>query len=762
VARDFVPSQHPRDRRGRFTKSRTVKATAKDKAAARKVAEGFAPKQVSRQERRTYLQALAGNQTGGLADVTAANQALRSGMNAPVVDRLNGATVELPDDILLSRRVPASAFGDTDPAALQGMKVRDAGFSPAQVGTVPAADGQVRMHIAAPAGTRAVVDPQTGEVALEPGSEMVVAKVEKNAAGGHDMWLTVLPKTGGDTKVRTPEQPSGRTPEQPPQKQKVAPPKPATPSPAAGDASHGGEPFAADRPEGEDQFRGDLMKLKVADLQAQMRERGLKPGKLRKSQLVDALVADEMGDDGEPGKADTKVKPKPRPTEKPQPTPDEPRPASAPTPPPPGPAPENPTPAPAGGNKPTAAGNAALAAAPLGLHRDNSGLTPEQSDALTAFQDGHSGISFKTIQKALRTGKPGSDGNRAAVTGIAEAMAASKLTSDVTVYRSVSSGDGMFGKRVDGDLTGMRWREDAFVPTASEVYAVEAFEHGRPNAIRMTISAPRGMGAVDLSDPDDSSEQELLLDKGHDFEVVGDRGVVDGIRRLDVRALPNEQQTTTDITPSASWQTARTGGPAFVVAPTITQAAYGLVLGKKIRRPERPRIEQAAVSYGRDPRDGDLNYVTVNAAVRGFGGDIRPDAAPELQQTVKDLDQLLAGALLKTDTLTYRGIQSPASAIPGWRDDGDNVGLEWTAEGYQSTTTDVSVAHEFASGVVSGGNRSATPMVARVLLPRGAPGMQMSPVVSEILTARNQRFRLVADRGVVDGVRQIDVEVIPG
>ncbi|WP_250029782.1 hypothetical protein [Paractinoplanes maris] len=282
MARTFNPAQHPRDRFGRFTKSRTVKASATDRKAAREVAEQFAPKQLSRQERGTYLQQIASRQPeGAFADVLEANRALRSGRDSDAAKRVDAAMTELPDDVLLSRAVPLSAFGNTDPASLAGMKVRDAGFAPTQFGAVRPAGGQVRMHIAAPAGTKAAVNPDTGEVVLDRDTEMVVAKVAKNEAGGHDMWLTVLPKQGAKPRVAD----NGK--------------KADIQAPGVADNNN-----KTDMP-GDDAGRADLMKLKAPELRERMRERGLKPGRMRKSQMVDALVADETGDRQAKGTADS-------------------------------------------------------------------------------------------------------------------------------------------------------------------------------------------------------------------------------------------------------------------------------------------------------------------------------------------------------------------------------------------------------------------------------------------------------------------------
>ena len=66
--------------------------------------------------------------------------------------------------------------------SLAGMKVRDAGFSATQLDPAPS-DRDVHLFIAAPAGARAVVNGDTGEVYLDRDSEMVVTHVEQNSAG---------------------------------------------------------------------------------------------------------------------------------------------------------------------------------------------------------------------------------------------------------------------------------------------------------------------------------------------------------------------------------------------------------------------------------------------------------------------------------------------------------------------------------------------------------------------------------------------------
>lgn len=577
----FDELKHPRDKHGRFTKSRTVKATAKDKALAKAVAQAFSPSKDAGSP--GYLAKVAGGKDSSpdLAGLGEVNTALRAGdENAPGVGAFDKSLITLPDDVLLSRRVPQSVFGSTDPMALEGMKVRDAGFAPAQLGTLPAEANAVRMHIAAPAGTKAAVNPATGEVILDRDTEMVVSHVEKNAAGGHDMYLTVLPKTGVKPGTgKTPVNAEPNVDEPKPEVAKAEPEtglkkaeNPAGPERAAKPESttkpavksvEQAAPKAdaeADKPEGEAQVRADLMKLKVADLQSKMRERGLKPGKQRKSQLVDALVADEMGHDGKPEPS----KPAEKPTEKATPKPHA-EPKSHPA--------ETPTADSGTQVKNTATGDDALAAAPLGLSRD--GVDQDQQHGLASYRDGTPPNNYGGINKTLRGESDTSPDIQASVDSIDAAMAGSPLSKDVVVFRGIHKAAKMFGaERLAGDLTGMRWREDAYVSTAADAKGAHSFSS--PGGLRMRVLVPAGTGAVDLSEPGDIDERELLLDRGHEFHVVADRGVVNGVREVDVQVGPKTGTKSATKKPAVAEpvrEAAPTGKATTVEAPSAASDA---------------------------------------------------------------------------------------------------------------------------------------------------------------------------------------------
>ncbi len=1226
AVKKWIPSLHPRDKNGRFTRSRSAPASRAEIGLAEQITSGLRPKKgIVGTKAPAYLepiapaahrQAVASYVAGGYVDT---HKALRAGKTGdPSVTAMDAAMVDLPDDVMLSRRVPVAAFGPAGPDGLVGMRVRDAAYAPTSVGTVRATKGDVRMRISAPAGTRAAVNPETGEVILGRDLDMVVTKVEANSAGGYDMHVAVLSKKGaeagkGDEKAL--DGPSADAPAEqaPPTARPSAPaktaPPPAEKAPAADDAS-------SEQPEGADQVRADLMKNRVPELQAMMRERGLRPGRLRKSQLVDALVADEMGTEGNndreagtpqaPGldrgadsqgsgaaKADPVSKPSgvadenrrdvsvPGPAGGAEPAtpadqimdaihdaltadgrkpgdlvllakvrdqlpgmsredadaelrrldrarrirlepdpargelsqaeldaaivigpepkhlistnepdrrgnggdtsgpaaepaaepaavqnsenpenqlpaappssalaPETPTTANVPDAPtaqpggplprvmstqplsdnkwgadpdspvafhadgeigqavgmlgadrmldvdglplaehlgrmatdtvmgrlpaqaqldqlkmlagrlpdgpgkravqlavigldaPDGPAPEVPDstpdalrklmdqlwaiplvrrdgmetdalsqalakwdkggmsgrrladqvrqkahnrrhesregkleidtavaravadleaqyadpdrrddlkpdvirdkrqqglsagegaapqtapqtpsgPAPsettAGTGLPTPAqpavpapasaeiDRAAVSAAiPKGPHRPGNDLTDTQRAGLEGYQDSRNGTDFKRINGALRTGGPGNAQTQKAIAGIDDAMTGSELNADITVLRGIRQSRAMFGDRLDGDLTGMRWREDGFLSTSTDTGAIAPFSRGE-DPVQMRVAVPAGTKAIDLYDPRDPSEAEILIDRGHEIEVVTDRGVVDGIRQIDVRVLPKAGAGQQAGKQEAAPAPARAGGngtavPAGQETPAAGPAPGGVVSGgmtasgwdaaAKKAAQGQGGLDSVPVRFGsgipisvpsgwsesQSAVIGDAlatyqgeAFSEINSYLRGTA-----DGGPEITDVVKKIDDAMAASPLPKDVLVYRTIKDPGKIFgDAWGP--DVTGMEWEDSAFASTTADVRVASQFAQ-VAQMEEPDMPPVMMRILLPKGSPGVQVSPMgrpdevwldfqhEAEILTARGQRRRVVADRGVDEnGIRVLDIEVI--
>jgi hypothetical protein len=503
--RRWNPTLHPRDKNGRFTRSGTRELKKGDRVNAASVMAGFRPKRgVTGAKAGGYLSGIAparqGRSGGGAVDrylnqggFVDVHKALRAGKAADNADvaELDAAMIELPDDLLVSRRVPVSMFGDVAPDQLVGMKVRDAAYSPVSLSTVPGRADDVRMRIAVPAGTRAIVAPETGELILDRDLEMAVASVEKNSAGGWDMHLVVLPKDGA---------PPGSGPQ---------------PGPAGTDTAPADDDADA-------ALRAELMRLRVPELQRRARDRGLKPGKRRKSQLVDLIVADERGGtepaDNTPQPGDTATGP--------------------------------------------LVGDAARAAAPVSIARRRSrgALTRAERQALVDYK----GALYMSANNTLRRERgqiPDTPEYRTLarrIRTIDTAVAKSPLTADVQVTRGVKVGRAVFGEAWDRDLTGAEWTEHAYLSTSTSDKTAGLFSDlGHRDAAKMRILVPAGTPAVELSGSGD--EAELLLRRGLRMRVVSDTGPGEN-RELAVEVVPDDQPGAADATDRPGRDAAGVGG----------------------------------------------------------------------------------------------------------------------------------------------------------------------------------------------------------
>jgi hypothetical protein len=132
------------------------------------------------------------------------NDALRTGTGdmPPEVAELDQAMRPLPTDTILTRDVPLALFGNVDPRGLAGAQVRDAAPASTVVGrpTDAPAPGMVRMEIAAPAGTLAIVDPDTGEVLLDRDMSLAIGAVVPGEDGSWRMFTVALDSHGTSSR----------------------------------------------------------------------------------------------------------------------------------------------------------------------------------------------------------------------------------------------------------------------------------------------------------------------------------------------------------------------------------------------------------------------------------------------------------------------------------------------------------------------------------------------------------------------------------
>jgi hypothetical protein len=254
-----------RDAKGRWTKSATVKLTNAEQERARQVVANHQSRPFFNPEAaRGFLagmDAARGNpavdryRAGKWADI---NRALREGRTPRDVAEIDAAMAPLPEDIIVSRRIPREVFGrdDLNVEALVGRKLRDAAYTSAQFGdTRWAGPGEVKVDIVVPKGTPALVDPATGEVTLPRNTEIAIGAAHESNGGGWSL-RGVLISTGdlkprqqrarGTARVQPAATPAGRAPAE----TDTTPARPAPPpaAPAAGRAPV--RPPAVETPEG--------------------------------------------------------------------------------------------------------------------------------------------------------------------------------------------------------------------------------------------------------------------------------------------------------------------------------------------------------------------------------------------------------------------------------------------------------------------------------------------------------------------------------
>lgn len=205
------PAHHPRDARGRFTKSSTRVLKAADAKRAKAAIAGFKPADMGPGggDGPAWLakQAAAGMAAddavkryfaGGWKATHSTLRTKKDAAQDPDVVALDKAMTPLSEDVMLERRVSLKMFAHIPLERLQGMKVRDAAYQPAalQGSQGEAPDGMVTIHMAVPAGTKALINPDTGAVVLDRDTETAISRVEANGRGGYDLYGVVIPRQG--------------------------------------------------------------------------------------------------------------------------------------------------------------------------------------------------------------------------------------------------------------------------------------------------------------------------------------------------------------------------------------------------------------------------------------------------------------------------------------------------------------------------------------------------------------------------------------
>lgn len=402
---------------------------------------------------------------------------------------------------------------------------------------------------------------------------------------------------------------------------------------------------------------------------------------------------------------------------------------------------------------------------------------------------------------ALRRGEELDPDQRDALLHISIAMEQSHLKKDTVTYRGVANPSQIFGTawKNNGDNTGLEWTDKSFVSTSAspEMARLHATDPNKglhdkamnflrklegktPDATGgeaqptvMRIVTARGTPAVHLQSPTYGGQRELLLDRGLHYRIVADHGMKNGVRMVDVEAVPGQHLAASarlhdfahrscTLTaclnplhpgPCKGWK----GHPEEEFDKVARQAkkgigAYNVPRGGKGTKAAH---KAALLSYvnGSGPINRSLRY--------SKGGGSNHD---QIVSEIKNMDRLMAESKLTRPITVMRAV-SP-SAFGGKDTNVDLTGAEYVDHAFGSTGTDLGKILQHFHTTTSG----KKPLIATMVLPKGMSAVR-APVgkfgdEKEVLVDRGAHYRVVRDNGFIDTpkgrFRHVTIEVTPG
>lgn len=190
-------------------------------------------------------------------------------------------------------------------------------------------------------------------------------------------------------------------------------------------------------------------------------------------------------------------------------------------------------------------------------------------------------------------------------------------------------------------------------------------------------------------------------------------------------------------------EVALTGGDALGAAPaSITTGANRRPLG--ISEADWKAGRKALVEYR------GIGFTGTNSQLR----DPEFQQLPHVATRIEHMDRVMVASLLQSDVVLYRGI-ADVGRVFGSAADGDLTGAQWDELAYMSASAKLRQAREFAEP----GESKAGVMELRIRA--GVQGVQLSSMAdqAEILLQRGLKPRVVEDRGIINGMRYIVVEI---
>lgn len=169
---------------------------------------------------------------------------------------------------------------------------------------------------------------------------------------------------------------------------------------------------------------------------------------------------------------------------------------------------------------------------------------------------------------------------------------------------------------------------------------------------------------------------------------------------------------------------------------------------------------------------GSQRYQDINGQLREKKGNLKkvegsPTASPgsiahtdNMRAQIHALDVGMENSKLTKDIQVTRVLRDPAKVFgKAWKREGDNAGLTWKDDGFISTSPDAEYAKRYAQGDVES-------IQMRLHVPKGTGALYLEQQtdtdtsLEQVVLDRGLRFRVVRDNGIVNGLRQLDVEVL--
>jgi hypothetical protein len=390
----------------------------------------------------------------------------------------------------------------------------------------------------------------------------------------------------------------------------------------------------------------------------------------------------------------------------------------------------------------------------------------------------YTGINYKTVNAQLR-GLPvptnlGTADPNEIIRNLDAAMEISKTQGEIVTWRGLTRGRTFFGDRLDHDLTGMEWREDAYLSTTTVEARTRGFlSGGAPDNVRMRILVPNGTKAVTASAR--NLEAEVLIARGAKLKVVRDNGIdANGVRNLDMEvdtsgsgvnqeaegapvrgvSAPGPEGTPVAATPSPSGQDdLKRGDAAQALVPK------GLFKRGSLTPEQRKEVKVYESGW----------FAVINSFLRG-GEKIEDREDERTAKTVAVIDSAMAESVLPEPIRVYRGMFRSGSLF-GDRLENDLTGFSWKELSFGSTTTEESVTDAFRLADERQDPKYAKQNVHMVIdVPAGIRAIQVSTSTegsqangpqAEITLQRGLKWEVTKDHGYSPekGYRLLEVRV---